>query len=75
MRGPFGNGGNTESREQTIANGKPLQMKSETLFSERFVFSFLLPPPLARHMPGPTFDSLLVSESQNPEHRFCFATV
>src|SRR5258708_37715551 len=36
MGGPFGNRGNTESREQTIANGKPLLLQCENLFSERF---------------------------------------
>ena len=44
MRGPFGNGGNTESREQTIANGKPLLLQCETLFSERFRLSLPITP-------------------------------
>jgi transcription factor IIIB 90 kDa subunit len=42
MGGPFGNRGNTESREQTIANGKPLLLQCEILFSERFCPSVLI---------------------------------
>ena len=32
-------------------------------------------PPYAAACVGPASDSLFVSESQNPEHCFCFATV
>ena len=43
MGGPFGNRGNTESREQTIANGEPLLLQCEISSLESFSRSRSLP--------------------------------
>jgi hypothetical protein len=56
MGGHFGNRGNTESREQTIANGEPLLLQCEILPSERFGPSI---PIVSAPCVGPAPDPLL----------------